>query len=340
MKFCPKCRSRFADETLSFCLQDGTELIEESPAETEMPTVAFGSEEEIYFRDEKTEEFQTGDKTEQFPGPPATESYTTNRDLGSISDQPAESSDPGYWEASRETRVASVSPKPAKGNFPNALVAVLATALVMLLLVGGAGIALWLYFSSPDRPLSDNEGNKERPVTVPNKNSPTVETPAPTVPATKSPEEKETPVSTPDQKETPVQSPPSEFDPGEAKKEVAARVNGWISLAEQRDLNSYMGFYAEKLDYYNKKGASRSFVSNDKSRAFRKFTQIEITPSKLNVTVDASGNRATAVFDKEWFFAGSDSTSRGKVQSQLKFSRIGGQWKIVSERDLKVYYVK
>jgi len=63
---------------------------------------------------------------------------------------------------------------------------------------------------------------------------------------------------------------------------------------------------------------------------------MKITLSNMTVTPDASGETATAVFDKEWVFEGA-KYSAGKVQTQLKLKKTGGQWLITGERDLKVY---
>jgi hypothetical protein len=62
--------------------------------------------------------------------------------------------------------------------------------------------------------------------------------------------------------------------------------------------------------------------------------------SNLTVTPDASGERATAVFDKEWLFDGDQKSSSGKVRSELQMRKIKGEWRITSERDLKVYYIE
>lgn len=48
MKQCPACQAQYADETLSFCLQDGTPLIEGTQADT--PTVVLGETETFVAR--------------------------------------------------------------------------------------------------------------------------------------------------------------------------------------------------------------------------------------------------------------------------------------------------
>ena len=101
-----------------------------------------------------------------------------------------------------------------------------------------------------------------------------------------------------------------------------------------------MSKYASKIDYYTRRGVSRGFVRKDKSKAFSKYTSIKSKFTKINISIRENGTKAIAIFDKEWDFSNSQKRTTGKVRSRLIFRKIGGKWLIVSERDLKVYYVK
>ena len=127
-------------------------------------------------------------------------------------------------------------------------------------------------------------------------------------------------------------------DREQARKNVSQRIFTWKSQAESRNLNSYMANYADTIDYYQKSGASIGYVRNDKQRAFTLFDSINISIDNMHVSVDDSGESATAAFDKAWVFEGAKHNS-GKVRSQLKLRKINGEWLITGERDLKVYYV-
>jgi len=140
-------------------------------------------------------------------------------------------------------------------------------------------------------------------------------------------------------KKTPIPSPsetPGPVDRGNARKEVSQVINDWKSIGGGRDLNSYMEHYADRVDYYDRSGASRSYVRNDKKRAFGLYDSMNITISNMNVSVDDNGERATAEFDKEWDFRGPRDSS-GKVRSQLRLRLMDGRWLITGEKDLKVY---
>ncbi len=101
-----------------------------------------------------------------------------------------------------------------------------------------------------------------------------------------------------------------------------------------------MSYYADTLDqFYTKRNVSRAFVRADKARHFVNYTSMQSEYSNMNVTVSPDGRTATAVFDKEWNFSGT-KTSSGKVQSLLIFKRFSNRWLITTERDLRVYYTR
>ncbi len=298
MKYCPSCQTNYADDTLQFCLQDGTQLAE-FPDQSS-PTI-FLTDSETLVSPKKVEP------------------------LGHIP--------PQNWEPSQVTRVSSLEPEPKKSN---TAVAVLLTAFGMFLFFGLAGIGVWLYLKNGKTEVVQNKN-----VTSPNSNGQIFDSntnskisPSPTA-ATRTP----APNSSPPANATPTVAAP-DFDPEQIKSEVSSKIDSWKSLSESRNLNAYMNIYADTVDYYNKKGASAGFVRGDKQRAFSAFDYIKINLSNMRVSPDASGENATAVFDKEWFFEGSDKYSAGKVQTQLRLKKIGGEWRITGERDLKVYYTE
>lgn len=311
MKECPNCKTIYSDETLKFCLQDGTPLVAQTNTETETPTVAFG---------EQTVGFETTDLDQNF---------TTNKDADQVRVQiptPQEN-----WEKSQQTRI--ISPK-TESSGSKTLLAILATALVMLLLFG-AGIGAYIFFSNQNSEIAQVTNKKESENVEKNTDS-VLET---------SPEPEETKKPTPKRSEPEPTGkpeptkPPAKFNPQDVKKEVAEDIYAWTSLAEARNLNAYIGKYANRVDYYRKRNASFDFVKRDKQKAFRAYNDIKIDLSRMNIEVDSSGEGATAAFDKQWSFSGPEKSTKGKVRSQLKFKKIGGEWKITSEKDLKIYYV-
>ena len=216
------------------------------------------------------------------------------------------------------------------GKKSNATVAVFLTVFIMLLLFSFVGIGSWFYF----RGVSDDDNKnillaKKRPGYDVSNTASTAPVPTPQTMATT------TPVRNSETTATNSNSAPV-VDKEQVKRDVSQQVYSWKSAAESGNLDSYMSSYAGTVDYYNKKGASVSVVRADKQRAFTTFDTMKITLSNMTVTPDVSGETAVAVFDKEWVFEGA-KYSAGKVQTQLKLKKTGGQWLITGERDLKVY---
>ncbi|CAN5269623.1 hypothetical protein BH20ACI1_BH20ACI1_20900 [soil metagenome] len=296
MKQCPNCQTKYTDDTLKFCLQDGTPLISPANPETEMPTVAFTDSERL----------------------------SSPRQVERL-DIPVENS--RDWQPSQETQVSAFEPESKK---PNTFFIVALTAIVTLLLFGGA-VGTWFYLKNRKTEVVQNNNNKGavNQKVIPQENLNKEVSPSPTV------EE-----SSPSPTSTPTATPAPNFNPEQLKREVSEKINAWKRAAEAVNLNGYMNYYADTIDYYNKKGASLETVRKDKQKAFSKFYNIEINLSNLRVTPDASGMRAVAVFDKEWNFEGDESYSAGKVQTQLQLRKFDGRWLITGEKDLKVYYTE
>ncbi len=277
MKVCPNCQNRYTDDTLQFCLQDGTALVSDE-SQSVMPTVAFNDESETVVKSRQT------------------------------------------------SGAADYQTEPKNSN--TALIAAV-TLLAMLFVFGAISIGAWLYFSKGRNEIVQNTNvNSSIPEnTRTNTNVNSYAFPSPNVSKTPVEERTATPTPTPD------------FNPEEIKTEVSGTVNSWASSLESRNLSAYMNNYADTVDYFNKKGASVGTVRADKQRALAIYETLEISVSNMRVTPDASGENATAVFDKEWYFEGDAKSSEGKVQTQLRLRKIGGAWKITGEKDLKVYYV-
>lgn len=302
MKHCPNCQTRYTDDTLRFCLQDGMPLVADS--EVSQPTVAFGEAE--------TETVISPRKVERLPID-VPENYATNRLQNSeIVYAPTEAAAPP-----RKSRTLPI---------------VLATAFVTLLLLGAGGIGAWLYLRNNQNEVAKNSAVNQTANTNSNSKPNAKNSPSPT--ATPKNQENANAANA-------AASPtPVAVNVAQVKKDVSGRINSWIDLTESRDIDEYMNLYAGTVDYYSKSSVSAATIRNDKQRAFDSFDSIQINISNLNITPDATGERATAVFDKEWVFEGEEKYSAGKVQSQLQLKKINNQWLIVGERDLKVYYTE
>ncbi|REJ77388.1 MAG: hypothetical protein DWQ47_13465 [Acidobacteria bacterium] len=307
MRVCPKCQSRYTDETLSFCLQDGAPLVDETDVSPDHPTVAFDADD--------------------------AETVVSKKGTDRIGiDIPREST-----EKETQERLAvsarEVSDQDNKGTVKT--VAATAVVMVVIFLVAGAiGLGIYLnresLFSSSNTSASlptgtNTESNRE--------NGSRDMSPSPSV----SPDATPSPTTSP----TPTATSTPDVEPDKIKDVVRGRLNAWKRATESQNLSSVMSFYASRLDrYYTRSRVSRSFVRNDKNRAFGRLDSIAISISNLSVEPGSAGDSAVATFDKEWRFAGGGRISTGKVRSRFDYRLSEGNWLITGERDLKVYYTK
>ena len=161
MKYCPKCITQYADDTLLFCLDDGTPLAVSRPGE--MPTAILSD----------------------------TELLTSVRTA-----KPA--SDPRFVD-SQVTRVSSLEAVPAHSarRKSNTVTAVVLTAVSMIMLFGIAGLVGYLiYFRSNGPGISNAEPSKNS--STPNiytSNVPPTTTPVPSPTANAVATNASTPVS-------------------------------------------------------------------------------------------------------------------------------------------------
>jgi hypothetical protein len=288
MKVCPSCNTQYTDDSLAFCLQDGTRLVQAKSG----PPTAVSDETETVVRDR-----------ERSP-------ESTN------------------W---RQTEITQISqPTGAKKSSNLMLIAAILGLVLVIVVIGGAAL-VWFVFLPAKTPANNMVANASTPATAINSNvvpGNANRTGAP-MPAVNTNLNVALPTPTPT---------PSTTDPAIVRREIAGRINDWKEAAESLNVNTLMHYYADTVDYYRRGSTSAGVVRNDKQRAFSRFSSIRITISSLNVSADPSGDRATAIFDKEWVFEGARISS-GKVRSQLQFKKINGDWLITGERDLSVYYV-
>ena len=227
------------------------------------------------------------------------------------------------WQPSQSVIVQPVAKK------SNTTAIVLLTALGTILLLGLGGVGAWLYFNRAktevavnvntapvNRPTNSNSSNNR----ISNNDSPT---PTPTQTATPTPQ----PTLKPEQIKA-------------VTSDVKNVIEGWESASENLDLDGHIGQYADTVDYYKGGRVGIGKVRADKQKAFDQYDSINFSITNIKVTPDASGEKATAVFDKEWTFEGEDKYSAGKVLQQLTLNKINGRWLITGEKDLKTYYVE
>ncbi|MGI9036478.1 MAG: hypothetical protein ACR2GD_10630, partial [Pyrinomonadaceae bacterium] len=201
------------------------------------------------------------------------------------------------------------------------------TALITLLVIGG-GIAGFLFYRNNQKiETAQNANNKTVNVNFPtfaNANQ------KPNANVTVSP----SPTVAPSVKPT--------LNPQEAaavKSDIGNVIADWKNTTESGDLDAHLNNYAETVDYYKAGKVNLARVRADQERAYQAYDNLEVNISDVKITPDETGQKASAIFDKEWNFQNDVKSNSGKVRQQLTFEKIGGRWLITGEKDLKVYYV-
>ena len=311
MKICPQCRSTYTDDSLRFCLQDGAALEEFSGSSSSLPTISFNESETFVQNKPQQVRIDLPETRQTAP------QVAPNTELGAYNTEPKTSK---TW-----------------------LLAIL--GLFSFLIIGGIGAAaVWIYLSTMNSNVVDTTnrdvvktntnpfGNRNTKVSENSENSSNSET-------------NFNIGKTNTNINTPTPTPKPTIDPAGAevaKKEVESTLYGWKSSAEDHNLAANMSNYADSVSYYTSGKLNKSKLKASKEPAYQRYNSIQIDIDNLKVSLDSFGEKATVVFDKYWDFNGIDKNGfdiyyRGKVQQQLILNKIGGKWKIVSEKDLKVY---
>jgi hypothetical protein len=305
MKRCPTCQRTYADDTLSFCLQDGARLFSESGA----PSSSFDPNATLHASASQRSNASTevlderSPQTEEMPPTIATQQ------------QPP-----------RITSQEIYGTTPPKTQNTKLVVGLTVIATLILLALGGVGA--WLL-------LRDDKTASKTPQQVKQDQNDNTLTPAKD--ANIKTNEKPNAKASPSAATTPTPAP---VDVAAVREQVTAVLNGWTSASRARDLDKHMSYYADTLDtYYSASNVGASRVRSDRSKAYTAYNTLDVELSDIKITPDPSGERATATFDKTWTFEGAEKYSSGSVHQKVWLTKIGGRWRITGEKDLQVYYV-
>ena len=310
MKRCPTCQRAYADESLSFCLEDGALLLSEGngPATISDPNATIPA--------------SSPSHRSSFP--------TEVLDAGTVKSETILRSQPTLAEEPRVTArdVFGSTPTAPPPTAHNTTLVVGLTVIATLILLALGGVGAWFLFKG-DKPtgptqteLNQNQNHGAQPPIVNSNLNNTAIPDANTSPATS------------------VSPVASQVDVAAVRDQVTAVLNGWTSDSRAHDLDTHMSYYADTLDtYYNASNVDASRVRADRARAYALYTTIDIELSNLKITADPGGDTASAVFDKTWTFEGSEKYSSGSVHQKIWLTKIAGRWRITGEKDLQVYYV-
>jgi ketosteroid isomerase-like protein len=132
------------------------------------------------------------------------------------------------------------------------------------------------------------------------------------------------------------QTPPSDA-PKETHRQLRAALNEWVAATNARNLSKQLSFYRPTMNaFYQRRNVSVAEVGADRARVFERAHSINIQAEAPSIQLDPDGQTATMLFRKRYAIAGGGEDRSGEVLQELRWQRINGQWRIISERDIKV----
>ncbi len=114
-------------------------------------------------------------------------------------------------------------------------------------------------------------------------------------------------------------------------------LNEWIGATNNRDIEKQMSFYLPRLKaYYLTRNTSRDFVREEKARVFARASVIDIRAEEPEIIFQEGGRVAIMRYRKKYRIENGRQSRRGEVIQELRWQRAGEDWRIFSERDIRV----
>lgn len=118
--------------------------------------------------------------------------------------------------------------------------------------------------------------------------------------------------------------------------EVNTAFQGWVDTLERHDLTGHLTFYNERLGvHYKKSNVDISYVRDYNEKLFNKYSSFRLEVKNLTIEIDPSGEKARTRFDSAFNFKGSAASHTGVSRTEVGWRKVGGVWKIESEKTLK-----
>jgi len=124
---------------------------------------------------------------------------------------------------------------------------------------------------------------------------------------------------------------------GEIASELRDALREWIEATNRRDISAQMRFYAPVLAaYYLTRNTPQRNVLAEKRRVFEGVLSVDIRAAEPEIVFQDNGRTAVMRFIKEYRIVERARTKSGVVVQELRWRRSGDDWRIFSERDIRV----
>lgn len=111
----------------------------------------------------------------------------------------------------------------------------------------------------------------------------------------------------------------------------------WVEATNQIDIERQMYFYMPELQaFYLARNITRTAVKREKIRVFASAKSVDIRAQEPEIIFQDNGRTAVMRFRKEYKVADKMRMRSGEVVQELRWQQIGDDWRISSERDVRV----
>jgi ketosteroid isomerase-like protein len=130
----------------------------------------------------------------------------------------------------------------------------------------------------------------------------------------------------------------SSADGGNNEADVLRKaLNEWIAATNALNIEKQMSFYMPQLKaFYLTRNVSENSVRLEKARAFAAAKSINIRAAEPEIIFQDSGQTAVMRFRKKYNIENASRRRNGEVVQELRWQKTGSEWRIFSERDIKV----
>ena len=140
---------------------------------------------------------------------------------------------------------------------------------------------------------------------------------------------------------TPITPANSIVGRGSRENDFAVRLRQhlktWIDATNRRDIPAQMQFYMPEMKaYYLTRNVPQSLVRAEKNRIFSGLRVVDIHAGEPEIIFQDNDRTAVMRFIKEYKLSGRAGTKSGVVVQELRWQRSGNEWRIFSERDIRV----
>jgi len=140
---------------------------------------------------------------------------------------------------------------------------------------------------------------------------------------------------------TPTLSPAAMPEAEQARRELRTIYTAWAETAMSGEWKNHMGYYADRVEYYRDGLIPRAAVEARKRRIFSGLDSFSLRFAEAPVIYFKTHKgepQADLVFDKQWVLRRGRRRAEGKARTLITLHHDAHGWRIISERQLQLYY--